>query len=179
LLLAKLNDGDTGAAAELLPLVYERLRAIANQHFEDQRSNHTLQPTALVHEAYMKLLGTDAIWRDRGHFCAVAATAMRQILVDHARRKRASKRDVRHVDLTVDNLQTPAGTNVIDIVALDDALAKLSDLNGRYSRLVELRIFGGMTLDEIAKLEGVSDRTLRKDWRNIRAWMNRELAVAS
>lgn len=174
--LARLSDGDRDAAEQLLPLVYDRLRALADRQFRHQPAEHTLQPTALVHEAYIKLIGSESQWRDRGHFCAVAATAMRQILIDHARRKRTARREGKRTDLTLENLVTPSGGTPFDIVAFDDALSKLGELNARYARLVELRILGGMTVEEIAAHEGVSDRTLRKDWRNIRAWMNRELS---
>ncbi len=175
LLLVRINDGDSQAAADLLPLVYEQLRAIAGSQFRSEPANHTLQPTALVHEAYLKLVQGGDNWEGRAHFCAVAATAMRQILSNHARGKRAAKRGAQRVDLTVDNVMTPSGSSVLDLVALDEALTKLEAMNQRYGRLVELRFFGGLTVEEIAKLEGVSSRTVKRDWRSVRAWMSREL----
>ncbi|MCH8806129.1 MAG: sigma-70 family RNA polymerase sigma factor [Planctomycetes bacterium] len=175
LLLTRVSDGDSAAVAELLPLVYDQLRAIAGGQFRGQRANHTLQPTALVHEAYLKLVGSGSPWSSQAHFCAVAATAMRQILSNHARTKRASKRAGHLVDLSVSGIETPSGARVLDLVALDDALTKLAALNQRYARMVELRFFGGLTVEGIAELEDVSPRTVKKDWRSARAWLRREL----
>ncbi|MEM7204358.1 MAG: ECF-type sigma factor [Planctomycetota bacterium] len=174
-LLSKVHDGDQGAADALLPMVYQQLRNIAGGQFRGRGAQHTLQPTALVHEAYLKLIRSAASYNDRGHFCAVAATAMRQILMNHARDKRAAKRDLQPADQTVGEIATPSGASVLDIVALDDALSTLKERNERYARLVELRILAGMTLEEIAALEGVTIRTLSNDWRKIRAWLQREL----
>ncbi|MGB0717319.1 MAG: ECF-type sigma factor [Phycisphaerae bacterium] len=174
--LNRLCEGDSNAAEHLLPLVYDQLRNIANGQFRGQKAEHTLQPTALVHEAYMKLVGSEGTWRDRGHFCAVAATAMRQILIDHARSKRTARREAQRAEKTLENIATPNEPTPFDVVAFDDALTKLGELNPRYARLVELRFLGGMSVTEIANQLGVSDRMLRKDWRNIRAWMNRELS---
>lgn len=175
-LLVRVRDGDSGAARELLPLVYEQLRAIAGGYFRRQGANHTLQPTALVHEAFVKLVAAGNDWQSRAHFCAVASTAMRQILQNHARAKRAAKRAGQRAALTVDRLATPAGVDVIDLLALEDALAKLAALNERQARIVELRFFGGLTHDEIAWVLGLSTRTIEKEWRRTRAWLNRELA---
>ena len=176
LLLARVSQGDAEAASELLPLVYQELRARAGSQFRGERANHTLQPTALVHEAYIKLIQVEGTWKDRAHFCAIAASAMRKILINHAREKRAAKRSGRRVDLTIDALATPSGMNTLDLVALDDALAKLTALNERYARIVEMRFFGGLEVDEIASLLQVSSRTIRNDWRVARAWMARELS---
>ncbi len=175
LLLTRVSDGDSAAVAELLPLVYNQLRNIAGGQFRGERANHTLQPTALVHEAYLKLVGSGSTWSSQAHFCAVAATAMRQILSNHARTKRAAKRAGNLVDVSVSGIEMPSGTRVLDLVALDDALTKLAALNQRYARIVELRFFGGLTVEEIAELEGVSARTVKKDWRSARAWLSREL----
>ena len=123
--LARLRDGDSNAADQLLPLVYDQLRGMASRHFRSQQAEHTLQPTALVHEAYLKLVGSDSDWRDRGHFCAVAASAMRQILIDHARRKRTARRAGKRDDQSLDNLATPSEGTPFDIVAFDDALTSL------------------------------------------------------
>ena len=161
--------------SDLLPLVYDQLRAMAGGQFKGERPNHTLQPTALVHEAYMKLIKVEGTWKNRAHFCAIAASAMRKILINHARAKRAGKRDANQVDITVDAIATPSGATALDLVDLDDALTKLASLNERYPRIVELRFFGGLEVEEIADLLGVSSRTIRKDWRVVRAWMAREL----
>jgi len=175
-LLIKARDGDPNAADQLLPLVYEQLRAIAGSYFQGRNANHTLQPTALVHEAFAKLVISDGNWKDRAHFCAVAATAMRQILSNNARAKRAAKRAGHAVQLTVDNMATPGGIDVLDLVALDDALNKLNELSERQARIVELKFFGGLTHDEIALIQGVTTRTIEKEWRRIKAWLSRELS---
>lgn len=174
-LLARVGDGDAAATAKLLPLVYEQLRAMAGGQFRGQRSNHTLQPTALVHEAYLKIIEGGGRWKDRAHFCAVAATAMRQILMNHARSKRAEKRDAHYVTLSVDAMVTPSGSSVLDLVALDDALTKLQAVNERYARIVELRFFGGLTVEEMVPILDVSVQTIHKEWRRTRAWLAREL----
>ncbi len=178
-LLTRVSEGDSAAAAELLPLVYEHLRAIAGGQFRGQRANHTLQPTALVHEAYIKLVGSGSSWKNRAHFCAVAATAMRQILSNHARAKRAAKRAGHVVDMSLTGIETPSGASAVDLVALDDALTRLTALNERYARMVELRFFGGLTVEEIAQIQGVSARTIKKNWRSVRAWLSRELSAGA
>jgi len=175
LLLGRIRDGDEQAARELLPIVYEQLRAMAGGYFQGQPVSHTLQPTALVHEAYLKLVGSGSDWKDRAHFCAVAATAMRQILSNHARDKRAAKRSGNRVQLTIDELPTPAGTSALDLLDLDDALSELSSLNPRHARLVELRFFGGLSTDEIAHLLDISSSMVRREWRAMRAWLSRRL----
>lgn len=174
-LLARLSDGDSAAASDLLPLVYDELRRIAETYFRSQPGNHTLQPTAIVHEAYLKLIRGTGEWRDREHFSAVAATAMRQILIDHARAKRTAKRDPERAQVTFDSLATPSGST-IDLVALDDALTRLTAMDERLGRIVELRFFGGYTMEEVAEHLHVTRRTAQSDWRWIRAWLSRELA---
>jgi RNA polymerase sigma factor (TIGR02999 family) len=139
-------------------LVYDQLRAMAGGYFKAQPASHTLQPTALVNEAYLKLVGSEQGWKSRPHFCAVAATAMRQILMDHARAKRRAKRAGHVVDVTIDDLATPGGTP-LDLVALDDAMAKLAQMQERSARIVELRFFGGLTNPEISQVMGVSTAT--------------------
>ncbi len=175
LLLARLSDGDAHAANELLPMVYEQLRAIAGGYFRGERSSHTLQPTALVHEAYMKLIQAEGNWKDRAHFCAVAATAMRQILMNHARAKRTNKRAGKAVDVTLGQLPTPSGASTLDLIALDDALTRLMAHSERLARLIELRFFGGLSVEEAAVVLKVSVPTAERDWRRARAWLNKEL----
>lgn len=148
---------------------------MAGGYFKNQRHNHTLQPTALVHEAYVKLVGSSADWKNQAHFCAVASTAMRQILMDHARSKRRTKRAGAKVDLSVSDLATPSGPSVLDLVELDDALTRLAAQSERAARMVELRFFGGMSVPEIAHILEVSVPTVERDWRHARAWLNREL----
>ena len=177
-LLRRVNAGDAAAAENLLPLVYEQLRALAGSYFRGQPADHTLQPTALVHEAYLKLIhNPEGEWQNRAHFCAVAATAMRQILHDRARRRRAVKHggEARRVPMG-DQIEAPSAGSPVDLVALDDALERLSRLDARQARIVELRFFGGLTVEEVAHLLEVSTRTIEKEWRRVRAWLSRELS---
>ncbi len=177
LLLRRVGAGDSAAASELLPLVYDRLRSVAAGQFRGQRADHTLQPTALVHEVYLKLIrASDGDWKSHAHFCAVAATAMRQVLRDHARGRRAAKRGGGAQREALDDIATPGGETFVSAVALDDALEKLSGLDARKARLVELRFFGGLTAEETAEALGVSLSTVEKEWRSTRAWLSRELA---
>lgn len=175
-LLHRAADGDTGAVEALLPLVYEELRARAGAYFRGQPANHTLQPTAVVHEAYLKLVNSQsAQWNSRAHFCAVAATAMRQILADHARRRRLAQqaREDRAEEVTL--IESPSRALTIDLLALDDVLAKLAQVDARQARLVELRFFGGLSVEDAAAVLGVSDSTVKKEWRSARAWLSDEL----
>lgn len=175
-ILERARDGDSSAVDELLPLVYANLRALAGSLMRGQASSHTLQPTALVNEAYLKLVSSGGGWKDRAHFCAIAAVAMRQILRDHARGKRAAKRDASAAMITVDSDSTDGGTDVFDLVALDEAMTKLAALDARQAHIVELRFFGGLGHAEIAEVIGVSERTVKSDWRRVRAWLSRELS---
>ncbi len=175
-LLHRVGEGDSSAAAELLPLVYDELRTLAQVYFRGQRRDHTLQPTALVHEAFLKLVRSpDAEWNGRAHFCAVAATAMRQILKNHARDRSALKRGGGAKRVPLSQVETPSGGDAIDAEALEAALERLDALNPRQSRIVELWFFGGLTMEQIAGVLGVSTRTVERDWRQARAWLNREL----
>ncbi len=173
-LLARIDEGDPLAAEQLLPIVYSELRARAGSYMRSP-NNQTLQPTALVHEAYLRLIRTQSGWKSRAHFCAIAATAMRQILLNHAAAKRAAKRTPRGAEVLLDDLSTPSLTPSVDLLALDEALTKLKEIDEDDSGLVELRFFAGLTIEEIAKLKEVSTRTIEKRWRRIRAWLNREL----
>jgi RNA polymerase sigma factor (TIGR02999 family) len=176
-LLARINAGDLSAADALAPLVYEQLRAIAGSYFRGQPADHTLQPTALVHEAYLKLVrAPESDWEGRVHFCAVAATAMRQILQDRARRRSTAKRGGDgHREPLTNQMATPTGGTPIDIVALNDALERLAVLSPRQARIVELRFFGGLTIEEAADVLEVSHTTIENEWRVARAWLSREL----
>lgn len=174
-LLDRMNKGDSSAAAQLLPMVYEKLRAVAGGYFKDQARCHTLQPTALVHEAYVKLVGSSVGWKNQAHFCALASTAMRQILMDHAKSKRRAKRAHKAVDLSVSDLAVPSRSSVLDLVALDDTLTRLATQSARTARLVELRFFGGMNATDIAEVLRISVPTVERDWRHARAWLIREL----
>jgi RNA polymerase sigma factor (TIGR02999 family) len=176
-LLVDAGAGDREAAAELMPLVYERMRALAGHVFRGQPAAHTLQPTALVHEAFVCLVDRDRVqWRDRRHFIAVCAVAMRGILADHARRKRAAKRGGdgwQRVTLS----ETPSGRGAeFDLIALDDALTALAERSERQAKIIELRFFGGLTMPEIAEELDVSLSTVEADWRMARAWLSAELS---
>jgi RNA polymerase sigma factor (TIGR02999 family) len=167
-------EGDPQAAAQLIPLVYDELRRIAAQRLAEERAGHTLQPTALVHEALARLIQADLAVHGRTRFLALAARTMRRVLVDHARARRAQKRPrVEHP--TALEAAAPTGTDPVDVVALDDALAELERRNERQARVVEFKFFGGLTTTETAELLGVSPDTVKLDWRFARAWLQRAL----
>src|SRR5438270_6109890 len=177
LYLGQLGQGDESAAERLMPIVYHELKSLADSYFRGQPSDHTLQPTALVNEAFMRLIDqTGMQWKDRRHFLAVAATAMRQILTDHARRVQADKRGGgwRQVGLEGVHVDGADDQQVLDVLALDDALQKLAQLDPRRHRIVELRFFAGLTMEQIAEELGVSLATVELDWRATRAWLSVE-----
>ncbi len=160
-----------------MPLVYGELRALAGSYFDRQNPNQTLQPTALVHEAFLRMVDQTAVqWRDRAHFFAVAATAMRQILTDHARRRRSQKRGGGWDRITLDAAVTPPAEAEIDLDALDAALTKLETLDERKHRVVTLRFFGGLTVEDVALVTGMSRSTAENEWRGAKAWLSRELS---
>ena len=182
-LLIALRDGDRGALDQLMPLVYEELRAIARRKLRSERSGHTLDTSALVHEAYLKLVQLDRMqWQSRAHFLAIAAQAMRNILVNHALRRKRVKRGggAPHQPLE----ETPAESMALPvteadrILALDAALDRLAALNPRHARIVECRFFGGMTIEETATVLEISPATAKHDWSLLRAWLGRELEPA-
>lgn len=164
-----------GQAAKLQHGVYEALRSLAAAYLRQERRDHTLQPTALVHEAYIKLAGKDD-WKSQTHFQAVAANAMRQILVDHARAKKTQKRGGDWIRVTLSAEAAAQGTPDIDILALDDALTSLAEIDKRKARVVELRFFGGLTCAEAAEEVGVSPKTAEADWYFARAWLRERLS---
>lgn len=175
-LLVRWRGGDKAALDDLLPLVYAELRRIARHYLNNERSDHTLQSTALVHEAYVRLAKQQLPeWQNRAHFFAVAAQLMRQILVDHARSHRASKRGGEAYKLALDEAEEKAQPVDVDIVALDDALKSLAELDSQQSRVVELKFFGGLSTEETAEVLGVSPSTVKRDWVTARAWLYREL----
>jgi RNA polymerase sigma factor (TIGR02999 family) len=176
-LLQHWRDGDRTALDALLPLVYKELRRLARFQLRQERPNHTLQSAALVNEAYLRLVGLNPPkWESRTHFFAIAAQLMRQILVDYARRHRAAKRggDVRRV--SVSDAAATAQTTDFDVLALDEALHSLANIDPRQSRVVELRFFAGLSLDEIAKVLDVGPATVQRDWMAARAWLYREMS---
>jgi RNA polymerase sigma factor (TIGR02999 family) len=180
-ILSAIEQGDPRAAEQLLPLVYDELRKLAAQRLAQERPGQTLQATALVHEAYLRLVGPDPArtWDGRGHFFAAAAEAMRRILVDNARRKQARKRggDQRRADLDLDALVAPE--HEIDLLALDAALDRLAERDPQKARLVELRYFAGLTGDQAAAVLGISSSSVDRQWTYTRAWLRRELGLAA
>jgi RNA polymerase sigma-70 factor, ECF subfamily len=176
-LLQDWRDGDRKALDILLPRVYKELRRLARHQLRNERPDHTLQSAALVHEAYLRLVGVSPPqWQSRTHFFAIAAQLMRQILVDYARRHEAAKRGGSVCKLSLeDAMATPQRTRV-DIVALDDALRALARLDERQSRVVELRFFAGLSLNEISKVLEIAPATVQRDWTAARAWLHREIS---
>jgi RNA polymerase sigma factor (TIGR02999 family) len=173
-LVLRLGKGEAQVADELLPLVYEQLRAIASSMFLAQPAGHTLQPTAVVHEAWLKIAGPEQGWEGRSHFFSVAARAMRQVLTDHARARRTDRRGQGWRKLTFDDRLGEANRDY-DLVDVDDALRRLGEANERHARVVELRLFAGLTVDEVATVIGVTPRTIKLDWRSARAWLRHAL----
>jgi RNA polymerase sigma factor (TIGR02999 family) len=175
-LLAAMARGDTKARDQLVELLYAELRAQAGRMVGGQAAQGTLNATALVDEACMKLFGGSASWRDRGHFLAAASTAMRHVLIDHVRRRKRQKRDgvVEYVPL--DEIVDAYEARAVDLEALDVALRKMAEFNPEMARAVELRFFGGVTVDEAASVLGLSRRTFERRWETARAWLWRELS---
>ncbi len=176
-LLQEAQQSVSGAGDRLLELVYEQLRATAGSYFRNQAVDHTLQPTALVHEAYIKLIGhPEKNWESRAHFCAVASTAMRHILRDHARAKRAAKRGGERQRSPLTQIATPTSATPIDLLALEEAMTALGQMDERGARVVELRYFGGLTNKEVAEVLEVPLRSVERSWRRSRAWIKAKLA---
>jgi RNA polymerase sigma-70 factor (ECF subfamily) len=177
-LLDRWRRGDADALEQMLPLVYEQLRAIAAGYMLDERDNHTLQPTALVHEAYVRLAQTrNARFNNRVHFYGAAAQAMRRVLVDHARRRRAARRGANPAVFDLD-AATGVGVDLrFDFVALDEALERLAKVAPRPAKVVELRYFGGMSIDESAAFLNIAPITVRRHWSTARAWLYRALST--
>lgn len=175
-LLALAREGDQAALERVFPLVYDELRRVAGYQLRGERAGHTLQPTALVNEAYMKLVRSPGVdWRDRAHFVAIAARAMRQVLVDHARRRDAAKRGGDMRQTTLSGVPLGVDMNSEELLALDEALDRLDALEPRLRQVVEYKFFGGLTDKETAELLGVTPRTAQRDWVKARAWLYREL----
>jgi len=174
--LAKAGAGGQATCDELFPLVYAELRRIAAREMRREKPGRTLQTTALVHEAYLRLLKDASLsFENRAHFLGIAARAMREILIEHARARSARKRGGGAVRLTVDDLVAPAPAPSIDVLALDEALQRLTRLDERHARVVELRYFGGLSVEETASALGVSPATVKRAWTLARAWLFREM----
>lgn len=176
-LLGQWSDGNPAALDQLLPLIYADLRRLAASHLRRERPGHTLQSTALVHEAFLRLVDQrNTHWRNRTHFFGIAASMIRRILVDHARQQRAEKRGGNAVRLELNEGMAAANKKDFDIVALDDALARLAELDERQSQVIELRFFGGLSIEETAEVMKLSPATVKRDWTIARAWLYRELS---
>lgn len=170
------NNGNTEAGERLLPFVYQELKRQAQFLMSRERSNHTLQPTALVHEAFLKLTDLKEIkWNDRKHFFRFVSQIMRQILVDHARHHAADKRGNKPVHFSIDDLQIPAEERAEAVLRLDEALDKLTRLDERQAKIVEMRYFAGMKVSEIAETLEISERSVAREWQEARLWLYREL----
>ncbi len=175
-LLRRLNDGDRGAAAELLPMVYDELKRLAGRYMQGEASSHTLQATALVHEAYLRLIDAPkAGWESRGHFISVAATAMRHVLVDHARAKKAEKRGGGRPKVCLEEALVLYEERAVDLIALDEALEQLEQLDAQLARIVDLRFFGGLSNAEVAAVTDASLRSVERGWVTARAWLRKRL----
>lgn len=194
-LLAKWRSGNESALGELTGLVYQELRTLAQRHLRRERPNHTIQRTALVHEAFVRLVNQQSVdWQSRAHFFALASNLMRRILVDHARARLASKRGGGAAAVSLDELMAPLdaedaggasnipepqhldGETDDDVAAIDEALTKLAGMDARQARVVEMRYFGGLTIEETAQALEISDATVKREWTLARAWLKRELS---
>ena len=173
-LLLKWGDGDQTARDQLIPAVYDELRRLARHYMRRERANHTLQTSALVNEAYLRLVDKNVPWQSRAHFFGIAARLMRQVLVDHARSRNYEKRGGNLQQVSLDGADVARG-QAADIIAVDDALQTLAALDARQSQIVELRFFGGLTIPETAEVLGISHATVEREWNVARAWLRREL----
>jgi len=175
-LLSGVTSGNINATEKLFQLLYDDLRELAARMLSREKKEHTLQPTALVHEAYMKLIDQSCVnWKGKTHFFAVGAQAMRRILVDHARGRKRVKRGGERHRIEINEEIAISEERDEDLLALDEALTRLAELDPRQATIVEMRFFGGLTVAEVAEVLGVSKRTVEKDWTMVRAWLRREL----
>ena len=177
-MLIELTDGNQEVVNEILPHIYDELRRLANSYLRRERSNHTLQPTALVHEAYMKLIDQKRVrWQNRAHFFGIAAQVMRRILLDHARKHQADKRGGEVEKLPIEEeILIVSHDKSAELIALDDALESLAKLDPQKARIVELRYFGGLSIEETAEVVGVSVPTINRQWRMAKAWLYSQIA---
>lgn len=175
-ILFEVKKGSREAQDQLIPLVYKELRRIAGAHLRRESPQHTLQPTALVHEAYLRLIDIKQVdWQSRAHFFSIASTAMRRILVDHARANRAGKRGGPEATIFLDESLIPAATRAPEVLALDQVLDKLARIDPRKAKIIEMRFFAGMTEEETGDVLGISVRTVKRDWKFAKAWLFKEL----
>jgi RNA polymerase sigma-70 factor, ECF subfamily len=177
-MLARARAGDSSALANVFPLIYDELRRLARLQLQREPDGHTLSPTALVHEAYMRLIDYSRIeWTGRAHFLAVAATAMRRILVDHARGHRSVKRGGMLRRVSIDSVELGTEDRAELLIAIDDALGRLKEVDARQAQVVECRFFGGMTEEETAEALGIGLRTAKRDWAKAKSWLHKEIAA--
>lgn len=175
-LLRQSQVGDRAALDELLPLVYKELKQIASRQLAHERANHTLQATALVHEAYLRLIDQHSVdWRNRAHFFSIAAEMMRRILVNYAVSRQAQKRGEGETLLSIDEVISFPNRQNLDLVSLDDALNRLAEFDPTQAKIVEMRFFAGLTNEEVAEILGVSDSTIKREWRSAKAWLAAQL----
>lgn len=178
-----LSDSDPelrGTLAEMIPLVYDELRALARRYLARERQGHTLQPTALVHEAYLRLAAQPNVRFASGpHLLGLAARMMRRVLVDHARRRGAGRRGAGAVTVTLDEAMAPLSSAPLDVLAVDEALERLHGLDARQARIVELRLFGGLTVEETAEATGISEATVKREWRTAKVFLSHELKASA
>jgi len=175
-LLREASNGNRQSLDQLLPLVYQELRSLADSFMRRERSSHTLQPTALVHEAYIRLIDQRNVnWEDRAHFMSIAAETMRRILVNHAHAGNAAKRGGKETKVSIDEAIGFPGGAEIDLVLLDEALTNLGSFDPRQSQIVELRFFGGLTVKEVARVTNLSTATVEREWRTAKAWLHDQI----
>jgi RNA polymerase sigma factor (TIGR02999 family) len=177
-LLSAWSDGDNAALEQLMPMVYEELHRLAARQLACERADHTLQPTALVNEAYFRLIDQTRVrWQNKAHFLGIAAQMMRRILVDYARARRYAKRGGGAPVVTLDEAAALSVERASELVAVDDALTRLSEVDSRKARVVELRFFGGLSVEETAEVLQIAPNTVVRDWRTAKAWLHRELSA--
>jgi RNA polymerase sigma factor (TIGR02999 family) len=174
-LLLRWTEGDQNALNDLLPLVYDELRRLARSYLQRERPGHTLQSTALVNEAYLRLVDQNVSWQNRAHFFGIAAQMMRRILVDHARARDAAKRGAGDFKVTLDEDIAVSGARDVDVIALDIALDNLAELDPQQGRIVELRFFAGLSIEETSEVLSISPATVKRDWAMAKAWLAREM----
>jgi RNA polymerase sigma factor (TIGR02999 family) len=175
-ILQNWSGGDSEAPARLMPFVYDEMRRLARVFLAKERGNHTLQPTALVHEAYVRLIDQTRVnWQNRAHFYGIAASMMRRVLIDHARSHATDKRGGATIRLSIDDVQVPVEERAAALLDLDEALERLKEMDERKCKIVEMRFFGGLSDEEIAEVLDVSTRTVLRDWKTARLWLYREL----
>ncbi len=180
LILHEWSGGDPNAPERLMPFVYDELRRLARAFLSKERGEHTLQPTALVHESYLRLVDqTRANWQNRAHFYGIAASMMRRVLIDHARAHATEKRGGAAIHLSLEDVQVPLEERAAELVALDEALERLSQFDQRKCRIVEMRFFAGLSDNEISEVLGITARTVQRDWKKAQLWLYRELSLGS